>query len=84
MGLAALWQDAAPYIVLWTQARIACMQTAHTTVLWCACRTIIAQDLLQMYDALKLRAPTMSLDSFVKALADASWHNNLQQVCQQS
>jgi hypothetical protein len=46
-----------------------------------ACRTIFAQDVLQLYDALKLRSPTLSLDAFVKALALASSHNNVQQVC---
>lgn len=41
----------------------------------------MAQDMLQLYDSLKLCNPTMSLGGFCKAVSDAAWHTNLQEVC---
>lgn len=44
------------------------------------CRTVVAQDLLQLYSSVKLCSPTISLSAFVSALSDAACHSNLQQV----
>lgn len=48
-------------------------------VLWC-CRTIVAQDVLQLYHSLKLCSPGLSLSAFCKGVAEAAWRSSPQQV----
>lgn len=43
-------------------------------------RTVVSQDLLQLYESLKLTSPTIALTAFVKGLADAHERTHLQQV----
>jgi hypothetical protein len=40
----------------------------------------VAQDVLQLYESIKLSAPTISLTAFVNGLSDAAWLSGLQQV----
>lgn len=44
------------------------------------CRTVVAQDLLQLYDSLKLTSPTMALSAFLKGIAEAVDCTRLQDV----
>lgn len=66
------------------------VQTSRRGIPYCAhpsngvvamtCRTVVAQDLLQLYESLKLTSPTIALTAFVKGLADAHERTGLQQV----
>lgn len=40
----------------------------------------MAQDVLQLYHTLKLCSPTLSLSAFCKALSEAAWRSESQQV----
>jgi hypothetical protein len=47
---------------------------------YCVRRTAVAQDVLQLYESIKLSAPTISLSAFLNGLSDAAWTSGLQQV----
>ncbi len=64
-----------------TPQDVAFLSMRNPLMLWfTTCRTVVSQDLLQLYESLKLSSPTIALTAFVKGLADAHERTHLQQV----